>query len=134
MTRASCPNGQERCRTLSDASMNPALTGFDLQRKLPACEVECVIGAVSKTFGPSGDKVRTDRRDAAPPARIEFQGSLLRYVGVALSEMDEAGSPGAGSPRSPSRRPTRRTPSARQRRHRRTKGPWPSMPPPSSGW
>ena len=45
-------------------------TGFDLQRKLSAAGVPCVVGAVSKMIRPSGDRVKTDRRDATFLARM----------------------------------------------------------------
>lgn len=63
-------------------------TGFDLQRKLEAAGVPCVVGAVSKMVRPSGDRVKTDRRDASFLARMLAVGNV---VGVAVpTEAQEA--------------------------------------------
>lgn len=56
-------------------------TGFDLKRKLDAAGVECVVGAVSKMLRPSGDRVKTDKRDAIFLARMLAVGNI---VGVAM--------------------------------------------------
>ena len=56
-------------------------TGFDLQRSLSAAGVECVVGAVSKMLRPSGDRVKTDKRDAVFLARMLAVGNV---VGVAV--------------------------------------------------
>ncbi len=55
-------------------------TGFDLQRKLSECNVDCVIGAVSKMLRPSGDKVKTDKRDAVFLARMLAVGNIVEVV------------------------------------------------------
>ena len=52
-------------------------TGFDLQRKLSAAGVPCVVGAVSKMIRPSGDRVKTDRRDATFLARMLAVGNVV---------------------------------------------------------
>ena len=52
-------------------------TGFDLQRKLEAAGVPCVVGAVSKMIRPAGDRVKTDRRDAAFLARMLAVGNVV---------------------------------------------------------
>lgn len=55
-------------------------TGFDLQRKLEAADVPCVVGAVSKMLRPSGDRVKTDRRDAAFLARTLAVGNVVEVA------------------------------------------------------
>lgn len=55
-------------------------TGFDLQRKLEAAGVECVVGAVSKMLRPSGDRVKTDRRDATFLARMLAVGNVVEVA------------------------------------------------------
>lgn len=63
-------------------------TGFDLLRKLHAAGICCVVGAVSKMFRPSGDKIRNDKRDAIFLARMLAVGNIVEvYV---PSEDDEA--------------------------------------------
>lgn len=39
-------------------------TGFDLKRSPGALGLPCAVGAVSKMLRPSGDRVKTDKRDA----------------------------------------------------------------------
>lgn len=56
-------------------------TGFDLQRKLAESGVECCVGAVSKMLRPSGDRVKTDKRDAVFLARMLAVGTLLNHSG-----------------------------------------------------
>lgn len=56
-------------------------TGFDLKRKLDKAGVPCVVGAVSKMLRPSGDRVKTDRRDATFLARMLAVGNI---AGVAM--------------------------------------------------
>jgi len=63
-------------------------TGFDLLRKLRASKIHCVIGATSKMFRPSGDKIRNDPRSAVFLARMLAVGNIVEiYV---PSEEDEA--------------------------------------------
>lgn len=64
-------------------------TGFDLQRSLSAAGVECVVGAVSKMLRPSGDRVKTDRRDAVFLARMLAVGNVVE-VAVPTSAMEAA--------------------------------------------
>ena len=49
-------------------------TGFGLARQLTAAGVRCVVAAPSKLQRPTGDRVKTDARDAAHLAR------LLRWI------------------------------------------------------
>ena len=54
------------------------VTGFDLQKKLTALGVGCVIGAVSKTIKPSADRKRkNDRNDAEFLARMLSVGNVV---------------------------------------------------------
>jgi transposase len=45
-------------------------TGFGLARVLAAAGIECVVAAPSKLQRPSGDRVKTDARDARHLARL----------------------------------------------------------------
>lgn len=63
-------------------------SGFDLLRRLRAGGIWCVVGAVSKMLRPSGDKIKTDKRDAIFLARMLAVGNVVEvYV---PSEEDEA--------------------------------------------
>ena len=54
------------------------VTGFDLQKKLSALGVDCVIGAVSKMIKPPSDKRRkNDRNDAEFLARMLSVGNVV---------------------------------------------------------
>jgi len=54
------------------------VTGFDLQKKLTALGVDCVIGAVSKMIKPSADRRRkNDRNDAEFLARMLSVGNIV---------------------------------------------------------
>ena len=54
------------------------VTGFDLQKKLAALGVDCVIGAVSKMIKPSADRKRkNDRNDAGFLARMLSVGNVV---------------------------------------------------------
>ena len=54
------------------------VTGFDLQKKLTALGVDCVVGAVSKTIKPSADRKRkNDRNDAEFLARMLSVGNVV---------------------------------------------------------
>ena len=64
-------------------------TGFDLQRALAAAGVECVVGAVSKMLRPSGDRVKTDKRDAVFLARMLAVGNVVE-VRVPTRAMEAA--------------------------------------------
>lgn len=64
-------------------------TGFDLQRSLSAAGVECCVGAVSKMLRPSGDRVKTDKRDAVFLARMLAVGNVVE-VAVPTPAMEAA--------------------------------------------
>jgi transposase len=51
-------------------------TGYGLARELVKRRVECVVAAPSKIPRASGDKVKTDRRDAELLVRLLFAGKL----------------------------------------------------------
>lgn len=54
------------------------VTGFDLQKKLAAAGIDCVIGAVSKMIKPAADKRRkNDRNDAEFLARMLSVGNIV---------------------------------------------------------
>lgn len=54
------------------------VTGFDLQKRLAAPGVDCVVGAVPKTIKPSADRRRkNDRNDAEFPARMLSAGNVV---------------------------------------------------------
>ena len=54
------------------------VTGFDLQKKLDAMGVDCVVGAVSKMIKPAADKRRkNDRNDAEFLARMLAVGNIV---------------------------------------------------------
>lgn len=55
-------------------------TGFDLKRKLDALGLPCHVGAVSKMRKAPGDRVKTDRRDAAYLARLLMVGDYVECV------------------------------------------------------
>jgi transposase len=62
-------------------------TGFGLQRALQAAGVECVVIAPSMVPRTSGDRVKTDRRDAVKLARFLRSGDLTEvYVPDAATE------------------------------------------------
>ena len=52
-------------------------TGFDLKRRLDALGLPCAVGAVTKMLRPSGDRVKTDRRDADFLARMLAVGNVV---------------------------------------------------------
>ena len=64
-------------------------TGFDLQRSLSDAGVECLVGAVSKMLRPSGDRVKTDKRDAVFLARMLAVGNVVE-VAVPTPAMEAA--------------------------------------------
>ena len=51
-------------------------TGFGLARRLAASGIECVVAAPSKLQRPSGDRVKTDARDAEHLARLALLGQI----------------------------------------------------------
>ena len=59
------------------------VTGFDLQKKLTALGVDCVVGAVSKTIKPSADRKRkNDRNDAGVPGAHAVGGQRRGGLGA----------------------------------------------------
>src|SRR5215213_2684361 len=52
-------------------------TGFGLARALTAAGIDCVVAAPSKLQRPSGDRVKTDARDAAHLARLLHLGQIV---------------------------------------------------------
>ncbi|MCH4084479.1 MAG: IS110 family transposase [Olsenella sp.] len=52
-------------------------TGFALKRSLDALGLPTVVGAVTKMLRPSGDRVKTDRRDADFLARMLAVGNVV---------------------------------------------------------
>ena len=55
-------------------------TGFGLYRALTAAGVRCVVAAPSKLQRPSGDRVKTDAKDAVHLARLLRLGELTAVV------------------------------------------------------
>ena len=55
-------------------------TGFGLARFLTAAGVECLVAAPSKLQRPSGDRVKTDARDALHLARLLKLGEIVEVV------------------------------------------------------
>jgi transposase len=55
-------------------------TGFGLARALAAAEIDCVVAAPSKLIRPSGDRVKTDARDAAHLTRLLRLGEITAVV------------------------------------------------------
>jgi transposase len=51
-------------------------TGFGLARVLAEAQIECVVAAPSKLIRPSGDRVKTDARDAAHLTRLLRLGEI----------------------------------------------------------
>ncbi|WP_246262974.1 hypothetical protein [Arthrobacter mobilis] len=56
-------------------------TGFGLARSLAADGIRCVVAAPSKLQRPSGDRVKTDARDAVHLARLLRLDESRRGVG-----------------------------------------------------
>jgi transposase len=61
-------------------------TGFGLYRTLTAAGVSCVVAAPSKLQRPSGDRVKTDARDALHLARLLRLGEI---TAVAVPSIDQ---------------------------------------------
>ena len=61
-------------------------TGFGLARSLIAAGIRCEVVATSKLQRPSGDRVKTDARDAVHLARLL---RLDEYVAVSIPTMDQ---------------------------------------------
>jgi len=51
-------------------------TGFGLARALAAAGITCEVAAPSKLIRPTGDRVKTDARDAAHLARLLHLGQI----------------------------------------------------------
>ncbi len=64
-------------------------TGFGLYRSLTAAGIRCVVAAPSKIQRPSGDRVKTDARDAVHLARLLRLGELTP-VAVPTVEQEAA--------------------------------------------
>jgi transposase len=60
-------------------------TGFGLARALGDAQIECVVAAPSKLIRPSGDRVKTDARDAAHLTRLLRLGEI---TAVTVPEAD----------------------------------------------
>ena len=52
-------------------------TGFGLARSLTAAGIDCVVAAPAKLVRPSGDRVKTDARDARHLARLLHLGEVV---------------------------------------------------------
>ena len=64
-------------------------TGFGLARFLLAAGVMCLVAAPSKLQRPSGDRVKTDARDAAHLARLLHLGQIVE-VTIPSAEQEAA--------------------------------------------
>jgi transposase len=64
-------------------------TGFGLARSFTAAGVDCVVAAPSKLIRPSGDRVKTDKRDARHLARLLHLGEVVS-VAVPTVEQEAA--------------------------------------------
>jgi len=77
-----CPDHGEILRWLKQLSAPVRVayeagpTGFGLARALDAAGIECVVAAPSKLQRPSGDRVKTDARDAAHLAKLLRLGEI----------------------------------------------------------
>jgi transposase len=74
-TRRSWP-GCGGCPGPAAVTYEAGPTGFGLARALTAAGVRCVVVAPSKLERPPGDRVKTDKRDAARLARLLHIGEL----------------------------------------------------------
>src|SRR5439155_19496469 len=64
-------------------------SGFGLARLLSAAGIECVVAAPSKLQRPTGDRVKTDARDALHLARLLRLGEITP-VAIATLEQEAA--------------------------------------------
>ncbi len=64
-------------------------TGFGLARFLTAAGMSCLVAAPSKLQRPSGDRIKTDARDAAHLARLLHLGQVVDVV-VPSAEQEAA--------------------------------------------
>jgi transposase len=62
------------------ASYEAGPTGFGLARALIAAGIECLVAAPSKLQRPSGDRVKTDARDARHLARLLHLGQIAEVT------------------------------------------------------
>lgn len=67
---------QDRFGTAA-AAYEAGPTGFGLARAIEAAGMRCVVAAPSKILRPSGDRVKTDARDAMLLARLLRMGELV---------------------------------------------------------
>jgi transposase len=58
------------------ATFQAGPTGFGLARALQAARIECVVAAPSRLLRPSGDRVKTDAKDALHPAQLLAVGQV----------------------------------------------------------
>ena len=70
------PGSARRCRAGCRAAHEAGPTGYGLARELAKRRVECVVAAPSKIPRGSGERVKTDRRDAELLARLLMAGKL----------------------------------------------------------
>ena len=99
-------------------------TGYGLARELAQRGMECVLAAPSKIPRASGDRVKTDRRDAEHLVRLLWAGKLhpVRVPGDEEEALRESGARSAGATRAwPDRAPT---PPAESPPHPTARGPW----------
>ena len=66
------------------------VTGFDLQKRLAALGVDCVVGAVSKMIKPSADRKRKNAREDLKRCKQRLSKFLMRH-GYAFSETTPTG-------------------------------------------
>ena len=66
--------------------MRPAPTGFGLQRVLRAAGIRCEVAAPGKLQKPSGDRVKTDAKDAVHLSRLL---RLDEITAVAIPSVDQ---------------------------------------------
>lgn len=66
------------------------VTGFDLQKRLAALGVDCVVGAVSKMIKPSADRKRKNDRNDLKRCKQRLSKFLMRH-GYAFSETTPTG-------------------------------------------
>jgi hypothetical protein len=82
-------------------------TGYGLARELAKRGVECVVAAPSKIPRASGDRVKTDRRDAEHLVRLLLAGKLhaVGWKPAPSAAPSSRSPPPASSPGSPGRSP-----------------------------
>jgi transposase len=85
-TRRLCPDHQEVLDWIAGLPAPVAVTyeagptGFGLARALAAAGIACQVAAPSKLQRPSGDRVKTDARDAAHLARLLHLGQITEVT------------------------------------------------------